>query len=60
MALGLSYDCDCGMKYKVYMPKHNLWGGIITPVVDWREVDAREEADGEIEEVQRLAEMNRV
>jgi hypothetical protein len=48
------------MKYKVYMPKHNLWGGIITPVVDWREVDAREEADGEIEEVQRLAEMNRV
>ncbi|MBT6621672.1 MAG: hypothetical protein HOB41_17515 [Gemmatimonadetes bacterium] len=54
MALGLSYCCDCGMKYKVYTPKRNLLGGIITPVVDWREVDAREEADGEIEEVQRL------
>ena len=42
------------MKYNVYMPKRNLLGGIITQVVDLREVDAREEANGEIEEVQRL------
>ena len=54
MALGLSYCCDFGMNYKVYTPKRNRLGGIITPVVDGREVDAREKTDGEIEEVQRL------
>ena len=59
MALGLSYCCGCGMKYKVYMPKRKIFGEIVNRVVDWQAVDAREEADGEIEEVQRLAEMSR-
>ena len=58
MALGLSYCCGCGMKYKVYMPKRKIFGEIVNRVVDWQAVDAREEADGEIEEVQRLAEMS--
>ena len=47
------------MKYKVYMPKHKLFGDLVNRVVDWQAVDAREEADGEVEEVQRLAEISR-
>ena len=47
------------MKYKVYMPKRKLFGDLVNRVVDWQAVDAREEADGEVEEVQRLAEISR-
>ena len=47
------------MKYKVYMPKRKLFGDLVNRIVDWQAVDAREEADGEVEEVQRLAEISR-
>ena len=40
------------------MPKRNIFGEIVNRVVDWQAVDAREEADGEVEEVQRLAEIS--
>ncbi len=46
------------MNYKVYMPKRKIFGEIVNRVVDWQAVDAREEADGEVEEVQRLAEVS--
>ena len=59
VALGLSYRCGRGMKYKIYMPKRKIFRDIVNRVVDWQAVDAREEADGEVEEVQRLAEMSR-
>ena len=58
MALGLSYRCGCGVNYEVYMPKRKIFGEIVNRVVDWQAVDAREEADGEVEEVQRLAEIS--
>ena len=59
MALGLSYRCACGKKYKIYMPKHKLFGEIVSRAVDWLAVDAREEAEGEVEDVKRLAHMSR-
>ena len=59
MALGLSYRCACGKKYKIYMPKHKLFGEIVSRAVDWFAVDAREQAEGEVEEVKRLAHMSR-
>lgn len=40
------------------MPKRKIFGEIVNRVVDWQAVDAREEADGEVEEVQRLAEVS--
>ena len=58
VALGLSYRCGCGVNYKVYMPKRKIFGEIVNRVVDWQAVDAREEAAGEVEEVQRLAEIS--
>jgi len=51
------YRCGCDVEYKGYIPKRSL-GIIGTRVVDWQAVDAREEADGEIEDVQHLAEMS--
>lgn len=59
MALGLSYRCMCGRKYKIYMPKSKLFVDIVNRVVDWQAVDAREEAEGEVDQVERLAEMTR-
>ena len=56
MALGLSYRCRCGERYKIYLPKGKVYGETVSRVVDWQAVDAREEADGEIEEVRRVAE----
>ena len=47
MALGLSYRCSCGKKYKIYMPKGKLFSEIVSRVVDWHAIDNREEADGE-------------
>ena len=41
------------------MPKRKLFGDIVSRAVDWQAVDAREEADGEVNEVERLAEMTR-
>lgn len=58
MALGLSYCCACGKKYKIYMPKRKLFVDV-SRVVDWQAIDAREEADGAVEGVKRLAEMTR-
>ena len=59
MALGLSYRCACGRKYKIYMPKRKLFDDLVNRVVDWEEVDAREEAEGEVKEVERLAKLTR-
>lgn len=59
MALGLSYHCTCGKKYKVYMPKRKLFVDLVNRAVDWQAIDAREEAEGEIEKMERLAEMTR-
>ena len=56
MALGLSYRCSCGERYKIYLPKGKVYGEAVSRAVDWRAVDAREEADGEVDEVRRVAE----
>ena len=56
MALGLSYRCRCGERYKIYLPKGKVYGETVSRAVDWQAVDAREEADGEIDEVRRVAE----
>ena len=56
MALGLSYRCSCGERFKVYLPKGKVYANAVSRAVDWRAVDAREEAHGEVDEVQRLAE----
>lgn len=56
MALGLSYRCSCGKRFKIYLPKGMVYGETVSRVVDWRAVDAREEADGEVDDVQRVAE----
>ncbi|MFH1569773.1 MAG: hypothetical protein ABIL09_17385 [Gemmatimonadota bacterium] len=55
MALGLSYRCGCGQHYKVYLPKGKVYGEMVSRAVDWQAVDAREEADGEVDEVRRVA-----
>jgi hypothetical protein len=59
MALGLSYRCSCGKKFKIYMPKRKLFSEIVNRVVDWHAIDNREEADGEVDEVQRIAMVSR-
>ncbi len=59
MALGLSYRCSCGKKFKVYMPKRKIFGEIVSRVVDWQAIDSREEANGEVDRVQRLALVSR-
>ena len=41
MALGLSYRCDCGVNYEVYMPKRKIFGEIVNRVVDWQAADGR-------------------
>ncbi|MEE3339025.1 MAG: hypothetical protein VX255_21785 [Candidatus Latescibacterota bacterium] len=56
MALGLSYRCACGERFKVYLPKGMVYGETVSRAVDWDAVDAREEADGEVDELQRVAE----
>ena len=55
MALGLSYCSHCGVKFKVYLPKGKVYGEVISSAVDWHAIDAREEADGEIDDVRRVA-----
>ena len=49
MALGLSYCCSCGEHFKIY-------GEVVSRAVDWEAVNAREEADGEVDDVKRVAE----
>jgi len=56
VALGISYRCTCGEKFKIYLPKGKVYGDTVSRAVDWRAVDAREEADGEVDDVQRVAE----
>jgi len=41
------------------MPKRKLFGDIVSRTVNWQAIDAKEEAEGEVEEVERLAEMTR-
>jgi hypothetical protein len=56
MALGLFYRCSCGERFKIYLPKGKVYDDVVNRVVDWCAVDAREQADGDVDEVQRLAE----
>ncbi len=56
MALGLSYRCNCGEHFKIYVPKDKVYGEAVSRAVDWQAVDAREEADGEVDDVKRVAE----
>ena len=56
MALGLSYRCSCGEHFKIYVPKNKIYRDAVSRSVDWQAVDAREEADGEIDDVKRVAE----
>ena len=56
MALGLSYRCRCGEHFKIYVPKDQVYGEAVSRAVDWQAVDAREEADGEVDAVRRVAE----
>jgi len=56
VALGLSYRCECGKKFKIYLPKGMVYGEAVSRAVDWGAVDAREEACGEVEEVRHVAE----
>ncbi len=58
MALGLSHSCICGKKFKIYLPKEKIFNDIVSRAVDWSAIDAREEAEGEVEAVRRLAEMS--
>jgi hypothetical protein len=56
MALGLSYRCNCGEHFKIYVPKNKVYGDAVSGAVDWQAIDDREEADGEVDDVKRLAE----
>ena len=56
MALGLSYRCTCGEHFKIYVPKNKVYGDAVSRAVDWQAIDDREEADGEVDDVKRLAE----
>ena len=55
MALGMLYTCTCGTRYKVYVPKQKLFRPVTGKTVDWTAVDAREEKQGDVAEVQRMA-----
>ena len=55
MALSFLYRCDCGKRYKVYVPKDKLFRTITGRTVNWARIDKREEADGGIDEVKRQA-----
>lgn len=55
MALGISYRCTCGEKFKIYLPKGKVYGEAVSRAVNWQAIDAREEADGEVDEVERVA-----
>ena len=56
MALSLSYRCSCGEHFKIYVPKNKIYGEVGSRAVDWEAVDTREEADGEVDNVKRVAE----
>ena len=55
MALGFLYTCNCGRRFKAYVPKQKLFGRLTGTTVDWNRIDQREEADGGIDEVRRQA-----
>ncbi len=57
MALGMLYTCTCGTRYKVYVPKQKLFRPVTGPTVDWKAVDAREDEQGEVAEVKRMADV---
>ena len=56
VALGLACRCSCGENFKIYLPKDRLYTETVSRVVDWQAIDAREQADGEVEDVRRIAE----
>jgi hypothetical protein len=41
------------------MPKRKIFSEVVSRAVDWQAVDAREEADGEVDDVRRLARLSR-
>ena len=57
MALTTVVGCKCGQMYQVYIPKAVIFGQWRQDTsCDWEEIDQEEEADGEIELLQRAAE----
>ena len=57
MALGMLYTCSCGARYKVYVPKQKLFRPVTGTTVNWKAVDAREEAQGDVAAVKRMADV---
>ena len=55
VSLGLLYTCTCGCRFKAYVPKQKLFRAMTGKTVDWKSIDAEEEADGGIDEVRRMA-----
>ena len=55
MALGMWFTCQCRTQFRAYVPKNQFFSPITGTTVDWRAVDQREEADGEVVQVQDLA-----
>jgi|GEM_PF-621049 len=55
MALGLLYTCECGRRYKAYVPKQKLFRGLTGKHVDWSVVDATDEAAGDVDKVMTMA-----
>ena len=55
MALNLMYQCKCGEKSMVYVPKQKAYGESTGEPGYWQAIDAEEEADGEIEAAKVVA-----
>ena len=55
MSLGLLYTCTCGQRFKVYVPKAKLFRTMTGRTVDWKSIDAEEEAEGDIDDLRTMA-----
>jgi hypothetical protein len=58
MALAFLYTCACGKRFKVYIPRLKLFAAMTGTTVNWRAEDERDQADGSIAELERLAGVN--
>ena len=57
MALGMLYLCSCGERFRVYVPKQKLFRAVTGKSVNWKAIDAREEDEGDVEDVKRMADL---
>jgi len=55
MSLGFLYTCSCGKRFKVYVPKAKLFRALTGRTVDWKSIDAAEEAEGDIDDLETMA-----